>query len=415
MSPPAVKKSVPKAGTSGASRTARKPSPAKAKAAAKKPAPTRKASGGKAGKSAPAARSGPPISRDDLLARFGGAREVPHPSPRYVIWECTREYDDENLFGRPHQAPPGGGKQLDTDQACALIDTVARFGSTILIIGGGEPLLRKDIFELARYAKTKGLKVILSTQGHLFDANAARECVMAGIKAIQVGLDGSSSRSHDGFRGSPGSFVKAIKGIELMRLAGLRFEVNSFIDKENVEEIPKIQSLAQKLGARGHNVSFVIPTGRFAAFKGRELSGDEYDQWLNRLFEQKYRQKMNMKLIAQPQFHRIIYHRGDELSDAQDPNRSPEAAEALGPPCPAGRLQCYVSADGEVFPTPHLIMSVGNVGKSDLRKLWQEAALFNYLRSASHAACQDPKSLASMMGGCGCMVLDELGRLPGSG
>jgi len=254
-----------------------------------------------------------------------------------------------------------------------------------VIYGDNKPpmtitLLRKDVFELARYAKTKGMRTILGTQGHLFDSNVARECVMSGIKAVQVGLDGSSSRSHDGFRKSPGSFVKAIKGIELMRLAGLRFEVMSHITKENFEEIPKIQSLAQKLGAKGYNVTFVVPEGRFAAFEGREIVGEELEECLQRLFELKYRQKMTVKIINQPRFHEIIYERGDELSDTQDPNRSKEAAEALGPAHPAAKLHCYVTADGEVFPSPMIMKSAGNVLKTDFKKIWQKSELFQRLR-----------------------------------
>lgn len=370
-------------------------SPAKSK--------TSKSGSGTSPKTKPKAKAAPEAARaaaGRALPGKGPIQKAPqrvrpeHPwkNPRYVIWECTREYDDVNIFSQPHKAPPGPSRQIATDQAVAFLDNVARSGPTIVIFSGGEPLLRKDIFELARYAKTKGLKVILNTQGHLFDAKAARECVMAGIKSIQVGLDGSSSRSHDGFRRSPGSFVKAIKGIELMRLAGLRFEVNTYVNRENVEEIPKIQSLAQKLGAKGHNVTFVIPTGRFAAFKGTEIVGEEYEAWMQRLFEQKYRQKMNMKVICQPQFHRVIYQRGEELSDLQDPNRAPEAAEALGPGCPGAKLFCYVSSDGEVFPCQYLTQSVGNTKEREFRDIWDDSPLFDDFR--------DPERLKPKCGGC---------------
>lgn len=368
-----------------AKKAASKKSPSKKKAAAKKKAPAKKAASKK--KAAP--KKAPTKKKASTQAKAPAPKKAaepwkdfqhPHSVPRYVIWECTREYDDENIFSIPHQPPPGGGKQLDTDQAVALIDNVARLGQPILIFAGGEPLLRDDIFELARYAKTKGIRCILGTQGHLFDSNVARECVMAGIKAVQVGLDGSSSRSHDGFRKSPGSFVKAIKGIELMRLAGLRFEVMSYINKDNFEEIPKIQSLAQKLGAKGYNVTFVVPEGRFAAFEGTEILGDDLEECLQRLFELKFRQKMTIKIINQPRFHEILYERGDELSDTQDPNRSKEAAEALGPAHPAAKLHCYVTADGEVFPSPQHMVSAGNILKSEFKDIWRNATLFQKLR-----------------------------------
>jgi MoaA/NifB/PqqE/SkfB family radical SAM enzyme len=352
--------------------TAKKTVAPKKKSAAKKKAVTKKAVARKKARS----------KKKSTPKKTGVPANFKHPwgVPRYVIWECTREYDDENLYSRPHQAPSGGGKQLDTDQAVALIDNICRLGKPILIFQGGEPLLRPDLFELARYARTKGVRVILGTQGHLFNSNAARECVMAGIKAVQVGLDGSSSRSHDGFRKAPGSFVKAIKGIELMRLAGLRFEVVSHITRENFEEIPKVQGLAQKLGAKGYNVSFVAPQGRFAAFKGSESVGEELEECLQRLFELKFRQKMIIKILNQPRFHEIIYARGEELSDTQDPNRSKDAAEGLGPSHPAAKLHCYVTADGEVFPSPHTMESAGNITQMEFRDIWLKSELFQKIR-----------------------------------
>lgn len=360
-----TKKKKKAAAKKPAAKKAKKKPPAKKKAASKKKTP--KASGGGSRKKA---------ADSEPWKTF----QHPYSVPRYVIWECTREYDDENIFSIPHQPPPGGGKQLDTDQAVALIDNVAKLGTPILIFSGGEPLLRDDIFELARYAKTKGIRSILGTQGHLFDSTVARECVMAGIKAVQVGLDGSSSRSHDGFRKSPGSFVKAIKGIELMRLAGLRFEVMSYINKNNFEEIPKIQSLAQKLGAKGYNVTFVVPRGRFAAFEGTQIQGEDLEECLQRLFELKFRQKMTIKIINQPRFHEILYERGDELSDTQDPNRSKDAAEALGPPRPTAKLHCYVTADGEIFPSPQYMRSAGNILEVDFKQVWRKSELFQKLR-----------------------------------
>ncbi len=174
--------------------------------------------------------------------------------PRYVIWEMTRNSDQKGLLTVPEVGKKPN--EMTTAQAVKFIDTVAKAYLTTIIFSGGEPLMRPDVFDLAEYARAKGLDVILKTNGNGFDTSAARRCVEAKVRAVQVMLDGSSSRAHDGFRKVEGAFTQAIKAIELVKLAGIKFEVFTFITKENMDEIPKITTLAQKLGAWGHNFLF---------------------------------------------------------------------------------------------------------------------------------------------------------------
>lgn len=320
--------------------------------------------------------------------------------PRYVIWQTTRECNLPCVHC-DMGAPPDLEGELTTDEAAEFIESVVADYRTTVIFSGGEPLLRADIFDLAEYAFMKGLRVIFDTNGSLFDADMARRAVEARVNAMQIGLDGASSRAHDGFRKCTGAFTKAIRAIELVRLAGIPLEINSFFNAENLSELPKVHGLAQKLGARSHNIQLAIPHGWGERFAGTEIPVEKYQETLGWLFEQKYRLKINLKVICQPQFHRVVHERGDELPNDVNPLKSSEALVALGPGCPGGKLICYVTADGEVQPCAFWPTSVGNVREGNFKKLWEKGSLFQELRSSRRYGGKcGPCPYSETCGGC---------------
>lgn len=337
--------------------------------------------------------------------------------PRYIIWELTRESNQPCML-TPKTAP-GNRKspEMTTAQAVKFIDAVAKEYTTTLILSGGEPLTRPDVFNLAEYARAKGLGIILMTNGAFFDAEAARRCVEARVRGVQITLDGSSARSHDGFRNSPGAFTGAIKAIELVKLAGIKFEVYTFITRDNMHEIPRINTLAQKLGAWGHTFFFAIPTLVGEHLAEKCLTVEEYQQWLNWIFEQKYRLRINLKPVCTPQFKRIIQQRGNELPDPVNPLKSVAAMEALGPGCPGGKTVCFVSAGGDVFPCAYTSHSAGSVLKRSFRAIWEKSPVFEDFRSFERLqdkcgrceyreSCQGCRALAEKASG------DHLGQDP---
>jgi len=244
-------------------------------------------------------------------------------------------------------------------------------------------LMRPDVFDLAEFARAKGLGVIINTNGALFDPVAARRCVEAKVRAVQINLDGSSSRAHDGFRDIPSAFTGAIKAIELLKLAGVKFEIYTYVTRKNMHEIPKINTLAQKLGAWGHTFLFCIPTGWAEGLEDERLPLEDYQTWLNWIFEQKYRLRINLKPVCTPQFKRIIQQRGDELPDRINPLKSVAAMEALGPGCPGGKTTCFIASDGKVYPCAYTTHQAGNVLKRTFKHIWEKSPVFEDFRNAS--------------------------------
>ena len=324
--------------------------------------------------------------------------------PRYVIWEITKKNNQKSFLNPINSI--GEETDMDTSQAVKFIDSVAKAYRTTIIISGGEPLTRPDVFDLAEYARAKGLGIIINTNGSLFDRSAAWRCVEGKLRGVQISLDGSSSRTHDGFRGVNGAFTQAIKAIDLIKLAGIKFEVFTFVTKDNLEEIPKINTLAQKLGAWGHTFVFNIPAGPFEHLQDKALSIEEYQHCLNWIFEKKYKLRMNLKPICTPQFKRIIQQRGNELPDSINPLKSIQAMEDLGPGCPGAKTICFVASNGDVYPCQYTGHLAGNVLKRSFKHIWNKSPIFRDFRS--------PEKLQEKCGRCeydescgGCRALAE--------
>ncbi len=356
--------------------------------------------------------------------REGGGEKMAsfRQGPRYILWQVSDEgaaagrdgsaSNDSTASRAGRGSRKSGGKgPLGTDEAVKFIDSVARHYKSTIIFSGGEPFEREDIFDLAEYASARGLRVLVRSNLSRFDADIARKCVESRIRGIQVNLDGSSARAHDGFRGEEGSFIRAIKGIELVRLAGLKLEIYSFVTRRTVEELPKINVLAQKLGAWGHNIFFVVPCGPLSDMEGEQLEVEEYQKWLNWMFERKYRLRMNIKPICSPQFNRILWQRADELPDHLNPRKTVAARESIGPGCPAAKLVCFVAANGDVTPCewlPDLV--VGNVRKRSFKGIWERSAIFKQFRDPS--LLQDKCGrcgYAEVCGGCRALAYEESG------
>jgi MoaA/NifB/PqqE/SkfB family radical SAM enzyme len=186
----------------------------------------------------------------------------------------------------------------------------------VVILTGGEPLLRPDIFEIARYGTQKGLRMVMAPNGTLITEKTAREMVESGIQRISISLDGAAKESHDRFRQVEGAFDGAIRGIELAKQAGVEFQINTTITKQNLEQIPKIQELAVKLGAVAHHIFLLVPTGRGKYIVEQEISSEQYERTLNWFYDQRDKVPLQLKATCAPHYYRILRERAREEGKA---------------------------------------------------------------------------------------------------
>ncbi|MCX7726148.1 MAG: radical SAM protein, partial [Chitinispirillaceae bacterium] len=189
--------------------------------------------------------------------------------PRLVAWEVTRKC----IMSCRHCRAAATGKcyegELSTEECFKVIDSLANYGVSILILTGGEPMLRQDIYDIASYSKEKSLRVVIAPCGLMLDKESCRRLIDVGISRISLSLDGATERTHDFFRGMEGAFSRLMAGIKVAKEEGLSFQINTTITKSNLGELPDIYELTLKLGAVSFHPFLLVPTGR-----GKELAED---------------------------------------------------------------------------------------------------------------------------------------------
>ncbi len=291
--------------------------------------------------------------------------------------------------------------QLDTAQAKRLIDQIAELAEAqarqkghgtrdtghgtnkvILVLSGGEPLMRQDVFELARYAVSKELTVAMATNGTPVDEDKARLIAASGIKRVSVSLDGALAETHDNFRGEQGSFAGALRGFRLVKQAGVEAQINFSLAKQNERELPQLYDLAVREGACALHIFMLVPVGCGLELSEADmLNPDDYERVMGWIYEQSRSGKIQLKVTCGPHYYRVIREqakqRGEEL------NVQTHGMEAVTRGCLGGISVCFVSSLGEVFPCGYLPTAAGNVTKQSLKEIWEKSEVFQQLRDYS--------------------------------
>lgn len=281
--------------------------------------------------------------------------------------------------------------ELSTAECLRVVDAIAAFATPMLILTGGEPMTRPDIYDIARYATDKGLRVAMAPCGHLITAATARQIKNAGVKAISISIDGATSESHDAFRGVPGAFARTMQGLEHARAAGIPFQINTTVTKLNLSELPMILSKAIALGAIAFDVFFLVPTGRGAALAGLEITPDEYEralEWIARTAEDA---PIRVRTTCAPHYARVVRQLGLGRRHAQEghPGAAAGAAQADGAArgqasgCMAGRGFIFISHTGLVQPCGFFDVACGDLRAEgfNLAGIYRESTVFTELRT----------------------------------
>ena len=234
---------------------------------------------------------------------------------RLVAWETTRNCNLSCMHCRASATNGPYAGELDTRACRTLLDQIAEVGNPIVILTGGEPLLRPDIFDIAKYGTAKGLRMVMAPNGTLITPAAARQMADAGIRRISISLDGATRESHDRFRGVDGAFDGALNGIRMAREAGIEFQINTTITKTNLDQIPRILDLAVQLGAAAHHIFLLVPTGRGKYIVDQEISAAEYEKTLNWFYDQREKTPMQLKATCAPHYYRILRQRAGRKAD----------------------------------------------------------------------------------------------------
>lgn len=313
-------------------------------------------------------------------------------APFVIAWELTRACAYACAHCRADAQPRRHPEELTTEEAKALVEDLAGFGNRpILVLTGGDPLMRRDVFEIAAHATSKDLRVALTpTATALTTRDRMVKASEAGVRRVAFSLDAPEAALHDRFRGFAGSFERTLAGIEAARSAGLSIQVNTTVCTLNANVIEQMVPLLGELGAVQWSVFFLVPTGR-----GRHLamlSAEGHERVISWLDRSAAELPFDLKITAAPQHRRIAMQRagGGELAGA-----GYRVADGLRRPAKGvndGRGFMFVSHRGELMPSGFLPLGAGSVRERSAVELYRDSALFRELR--------DPEALRGRCGRC---------------
>lgn len=293
-------------------------------------------------------------------------REDGVPPVRVLAWELTRACNLSCPYCRASAGRKAPG-ELSTARALDALDQFARLGRPLLIVSGGEPLMRPDLFEIIDRAVAMGFPTALATNGTLIEDCLAERLKAAGLRRVSVSLDYPDARRHESVRGE-GSFDAAWRGIESLKSREVSFQINMTVGPENAGEMGAMRDLAEKMGADAFHLFFVVEVGRARGAR-QGLAPAEYERVLNEAAVLESTSRLPMRITCAPQYRRIRRERG-----------LGERAGRGSSGCMAGRGFLFVSATGEVKPCGYFDLVVGRVDEGPLDQLWREAEVFRLLR-----------------------------------
>jgi len=330
-------------------------------------------------------------------------------TPRLIFWELTKKCNLNCIHCRAESEEIDYSGELPFEQICSVIDDISEKYSPILVLTGGEPLYRNDVFEIAKYGSDKGLKIALATNGTLIDAECADKISTAGISRVSISIDGKSAEYHDRFRTVEGAFDRAIAGAEFLKNAGVEFQFNTTITKHNVDQVDDIVKLAEEKGAKALHVFMLVPVGcGIEIAESDMISSEKYEEVLNWFYEKSKTTKMEIKATCAPHYYRIIRQRARE--EGRTLSFETDGMSAMTRGCLAGTGVCFISNEGEVQPCGYLPVSAGNVLKENFVDIWDKSELFADLRDFSKlkGKCGDCEYKA-VCGGCRARAYYESG------
>ncbi len=309
--------------------------------------------------------------------------------PRLIAWEITRSCELNCIHCRAAARYGPYANELTSEEIFRTMDNIANFAHPIIILTGGDSMMRKDLFEIARYGTNLGIRMVMSPCGKLMTDESVGKMIESGIKRISISIDGATAESHDNFRRVSGAFADAINGIEAAKRNGLEFQINTTITKHNVAELEQILEFAVKAGAVAFNPFLLVPTGRGKELAEQEISPEEYEKVLNWVYEKRENLPLQFKPTCAPHYYRIFRQREKEKGRSVTPKT--HGFDAMTKGCMGGQSFVFISHVGRVQICGFLDTECGDIRRSnyDFEHIWTTSPVFLQMRDQDsyHGRC----------------------------
>ena len=345
-------------------------------------------------------------------------------SPFLAIWEVTQSCDLACKHCRAAAQPIPHPDELTNAEGKALIDQIAEMHIPIFVLTGGDPLKRKDLFELIAYAAGKGVQVAVTPSATpLLTREAIQNLKEAGLVRLGISLDGSTPEIHDAFRGLPGAWARTIQAIEWANEAGIPIQVHSTLSRHNVHDLDNLCNLFEKLAIVMWNVFFLVPVGRGQLED--LLTGEEFERVFAKIYELSQRANFQIKTTEAMHYRRyLLQHNLEErrMAHGNLPGNGhghpsairPAVEAAYEPGAPTadaktrnkawatrrvndGKGFLFISHVGSVYPSGFLPIHAGNIRETPLADIYRNSPIFKALRNTSR-----------LVGKCGACDFKEI-------
>ena len=336
-----------------------------------------------------AAPAGRPAGRPDLLSVDFDER------PFTVAWELTRSCALACSHCRAEAQPRRHPDELTTAEARAVIDELADLAPPVLVLTGGDPMMRPDLFEIVEYAVGRGLSVSVSpTTTALTTKQRLQRLRDLGISMIHISLDGATAETHDRLRGFAGTFERAQQTLAFLGELAIPTQVGTTVTRANIAELPRIAELMEEAGVRMWNLFFLVPTGRGRAAEMVDVETAEATwEWLAALSD---RVPFAVRTTAAPQFRRtMLRHRRRQAAGkplrltgaGYQLREAPGGVQTRG--VNDGKGFMFIDHLGGICPSGFLQIPGGNVRTDAIATVYRDSELFRSLRdpSALHGRC----------------------------
>lgn len=321
-------------------------------------------------------------------------------APFTIAWEVTRACAFACQHCRADAQHSRDPNELTTAEGRCLIDRLAQFGSPILVFTGGDPLMRRDLFELITYANEKGLRCSLTpTATALPTVERLEKARQAGIRRLALSLDASIPSVHDQFRQVPGSWERTLRILHNARQAGISAQVNTTVARHNLDLLPDMVPFIEEVGAVQWSLFFLVPTGRAQA--EWMISPEQHESLFHWLYDLSQVAPFDIKATAAPMYRRVAIERrkaelgGNGNAPVAFQGAGFQYADGLDRPTRGvndGNGFLFISHIGEIMPSGFLPIRAGNVREDDVVQIYRQHPLFTVLR--------DPDALKGKCGRC---------------
>ncbi len=318
-------------------------------------------------------------------------------APFTIAWELTRACAFACRHCRAEAQPRRDPRELTTEESFRLIDQIKEFGDPILVITGGDPMMRRDLHDILEYAVQRGLRTSLTpTTTRLVTQEALVRVKEAGVRRVALSIDGPNAESHDAFRGVRGSFEIAMRIARDIADAGLSLQINTTVSRYNHYLLDEMVELVASTGAVQWSLFFLVPTGR--GQQADMISPIEHERAFHWLYDLSQEAPFDVKSTAAPAYRRVVMQRtapataGAATTLTGAGYRYQDGLQRPAKGVNDGKGFCFISHVGEVCPSGFLPLAAGNIRERSVVELYRDSTVFRELR--------DPSALKGKCGRC---------------